>query len=255
MLWPVFLIALTGCAAPKITRRPRHPSPDPEHIIRQILSLSQNTRDLSGFSKFHIRSRGKNKSGRIAVNLKKNNFLLLGFLNILGQPVHYFMADEERIISFNPGKKSAVMGKPVAKNVNRLIGIKINVRDLVYFLLGGPADLDRFSQKPATYDPDTDRYRLVMEGEDETGELWVDPDTYRPVQYKSYDKYEKTILLVKWDDFQLIENIHFAREVFIELPREKTVIEVRYTDFDLNSGSGKFSLDIPPGTRIVLLDG
>ena len=252
--FPGILLVLTGCAAPKTALRHKRPPLDQQHIVEQIHSQNEKIKDLSGFSKFRIQSRKKNKSGTIAVNLKKDGFLRLGFLNLFGQPIHFFLANQDRLLSFNPGRKSAILGRPLSKNVNRLIGVRIEIDELVSFLLGDPPDLDSFGKDSITYVADTDRYRLLAENKDGISKLWIDPDSFRPVEYRSFDEDGRTRLMVKWNDFRVMTDIPFATKVFIELPQEKTIVEVQYTDFDINMGTGVFSLEIPPETRIVYLE-
>jgi outer membrane lipoprotein-sorting protein len=252
----LILMILYGCVTPPKVRRHKRPPLNPQHILEQIHSRSLNIRDLSGFSKFHISSRGKKQSGTIAINLKKDTFLRLGFLNLFGQPIHYFLADEKRLLSYNPGEKSAVSGKPDARNVKRLIGVRMEVESFVSFLLGDPLDLNRFYPESVIYESDTDRYLFLAEETSGTGKLWVDPDTFSPVQYHSYDKNGSIRILTVWDNFRRIGNISFPTKIIIELPQEKTIVNVQYTDFDLNSELAPeiFSLEIPSETKTVLLE-
>jgi hypothetical protein len=245
---------LIGCTAPQIAPPRKRPPLNSQHIIKQIDSESRKTQDLSGFSKFRIQSQGKSISGTVAINLKKETFLRLELLNLFSQPIQYFLANQHRLISYHPGKKSAISGKPNARNVNRLIGIRMKVEELVSYLLGDFPDLALFQEKSISYEPGTDRYRLEVKKEDEIRRLWIDPDTFRPRHYRSTDKNGNPRLLVSWDDFSDIKDISFARKISIEFPREEASIQVRYTDFDLNTNTGSFFLEIPPETRIVLLE-
>lgn len=246
---------LIGCATPQIAPPGKqHRSLNPQYIIKQVESESRKTKDLSGFSKFNIQSRGKNLSGSVAINLKKDNFLRLELLNLFSQPIQYFLANQHRLLSYHPGKRSAVSGKPNAKNINRLIGIRIKVEELVSFLLGDVPGLALFEKQSITYESNTGRYCLEVKKEKEVRRLWIDPDTFRPLQYRSIDKNGNLRLSVSWDDFRLINDFSFAREISIEFPRQKASIQVQYTDFDLNTETGNFFLEIPPETRVVQLE-
>lgn len=254
-LW--IALVLTGCATPPVTRPHKPPLKDFQFIVDRIHSRERKIRDLSGFSKFRIRSQTKNLSGTAVVNIKKRAYLRLEFLNLFSQPIQYFLANERHLILYTPREKTAVSGRPDAKSVNRLIGVRMGIEELISFFLGVPPDLNRFSQESAVYNAETSRYHLKAGKEDGGGlaELWIDSDTFCPVQYHSYDKEGNVRLRVSWDNFRSLNNISVATEIFIELPGEKTTLEVRFTDFDINKGiaSDIFSFEIPPDTRLLSL--
>jgi outer membrane lipoprotein-sorting protein len=242
-----------GCAAPKVVPYAPRPPLSPEYLVEKVRSGSQKVKSLSGFGKFRLQDGENNHSGSVAISLRKEAFLRLEVLNLFSQPIQLFQADGERLLSYNPKEKSAVMGKPDAESVYRLVGIRMGVDKLVSFLLG-EAEIDSDSKKNVVYENESDRYRLRMGGEDTVlSELWVVPDTFRPARYCSYDERGDIRLRIKWENFHSDKDIPFATEIFIELSQEKTTLKMRYTDFDLNTGVFPPKFKLPQGTKLRIL--
>ena len=139
ILCVIFALLLSGCAGAAATRPAALPLPgSPEAYLSDVMKSASSVSDVSGMVRLSITEGGKTSHSRNVFFVQQPLRLRIETLGFLSRPALFFTADETRIQLYDIQSNALFTGGTSPENFARLIGIPLDLREIVESFFGRP---------------------------------------------------------------------------------------------------------------------
>lgn len=262
LLCAALLTVAPGCAATlKGTALPSTPAK--KISLKQVKEALRQRRnafhDLRASARATLRTPDSHTSLRQVLLLQKGPYLRMETLGFFGQPSAYFTSNQEGINIYYPDQGKYFVGRPSPKNIFNLLGIDMDVADLVMFLTGNLPENRVSSSETLNYMTDEGTYLFsqISPGSAFSERLvWVNPENLNPIRVKFYSSETQPVLKVEYRKYREVNGYDLPTEVVITRPGQGMEITFHYAWAEVNKGISRtaFLLPIPEGVEIIELD-
>jgi outer membrane lipoprotein-sorting protein len=234
MIRKFLLFLLIGClfACAPISRPPVVVPEVSEAELLAILAGNKTSfTSLKGIARISLHESGrKNIRGKHVLLVKKPGQVRTEILGLFGQPIAVAVVDENSAAILVPKEAALYVGKPSPKNVERVLRIPLEIKDLVNFVLYQVPLID-YRTSLLQILPDSG-FRLTLKGENgrqEELEFNADKKLVKVLFRDGADK----ILTVRYGNFSGGEK-SFPQRLGLSLPGKGIEAEVEFSSLETN---------------------
>ncbi len=245
----LFLLCNQGCTLKsKRTYLPAHIT-DNEGYLSALLNTSNTAHYLSGKAKLKISSPGKNFTSKTIFFIKPPSSLHVEMLNFFNQPYLFLVADNNDLQLYIPSENKVYFDKASPDNISRIIGIPIDVSDLISIIACRPPSLSLKNSK--IFRNEKIEYLIFkIINKSTTDEVWVDKKINRIIKYISY-KNGSPQMEIKYSKFKQLSNKLMPSLIELYLPLTNCGLLIEFNSQDFNSFSDDlFNLALPANTQV-----
>jgi outer membrane lipoprotein-sorting protein len=246
-------VLIPGCLA----HRPAPVMPPAQlPTARQLLDTVKRRRlrltTLRTLAKLRYRSPSANESARNVLAVERPDRLRVEVLSVLGS-VLVMTSDGGLLTAYLPREATVYRGTASAGNLARYLPGTVSVPAIIDHVLATPPLLER-AQEAVDWDGN-----LIRLTQSDGARRWVagfrDIDT--PASYRELDRYGRTTIDAQYDDIDSNGPIPIARRITVRFPETDESLEITMRDPEVNPrlSDRLFSLDVPPETTEIDLDG
>lgn len=251
LLLSCFIISEISCSS--LSKKASHPVelkvPVKEKIILTGI-LAKNARrlqyfeDLKAFAEISIQYQKKKIKRKNIIIFRNDQSVRFEVLSITGTPFIYFISNKEETSIYYPDSNVLLKGPYSPKNIARIIGVNLELEDIVTNLSGNFAI---FPQLQTIILYESNDYFLIklFLGDQIIKEIYIDKETYLPLKLVKYNSNDMDIMIVHFSDYKKINNYFLPFVIKIESPQKKIEIFLRYNKVKLNQGVSDSSFVFP----------
>ncbi len=176
-------------------------------------------------------------------------------LSVLGRPFMYFTASKEATSLYYPDRNTLYKGGYSPKNMARIIGIAIDLQNIVTILSGNFTIPSNFKNVVLNESKDYYLMKFFLLN-NRNKEVFLDKESFLPLQVVEYITDEDDVITVEFNNYKKINNYFLPFRIKIELPKKKSKIFIKYLSAQLNQGvlDSSFELPIQKGVKIFPLE-
>ncbi len=248
----VLVLGLGNCAAPSlkppVVKLSRPPIFSARQIFDHLTKQPLQIKNCRVFANLKVDSWGTKRSVNTVMVLESPESLRLEFLSFLGNPMQFLVCHQGSFWFYSPSQVQVMTGAATRFNLYRLLGINMELRDIIDVLLARPTLLKTLSPVLIQYLGDENKY-LVQLSDLETKQeqtILLDAVTLVPLEL-TVRQQQQVNLHVNWDDYTAVGKYFLPAKIYIERPLEDTRVLISYSDASLNQeiAADMFSLNIP----------
>ena len=239
-----------GCAALPERQTPLPVLEDPGSYFQDVIKKSHSIHDVSGYAKLKISAAGKTSTSRNVFFVRRPDRIRIETLGFLSRPALIFTADSKSISIYVIENNAFYSGETTVANLQRIIGMRLELREIVLSFLGEPPLTD-FTPHKITCSQDKNQYLFTIPCEGGKQLIWIDPAARNITGYKLYENnapvYEYT-----FSNFQNFDGRLFPLKIDIHHYTNSTdiTLELESISFDTISLE-RFSMNPPPGATFI----
>lgn len=225
-----------------------------QEILERFDKQQGGIRSLRALANLDINSMGEKRNIKAIIVSEPPVSLRLEFLSFIGQPLQFLVCRNGNFWFYSPFQNMAMTGETVRFNIYRLLGVNMELNEIINILLANPSLIKSSNPPQIKYNEDDETFLVQINEGDTEQLLWLDGKTYNPKKLV-IQKQQQIELLVFWDDYREENSILFPGKIQVQRPQEATELEIKLSDTNLNQEitSDLFSLDIPSYVKKVAL--
>ncbi|HSM92888.1 MAG TPA: DUF4292 domain-containing protein [Anaeromyxobacteraceae bacterium] len=256
---PLVALLLSLAAAAGCVRRAPPPdlSADPAALLAEVERAQARVERVRGEARVKVASPDGGGTVTQYVAAARPDRLRLDALDFFGNPAAALVTDAGRFALLDLRKGVYYRGAATPENLARLLPFAIPAEELVALLCGAAPIAPG---RPTAVEPGDGVLRLTVEAEDRVQRLDVGAGaavhastlSARPGLPPPPERYDVT-----FDRFRERAGRSFPGHVRLEAPASGVTVDLTWKEIEVNAvvPEGTFTLDPPPGARIVDLDG
>lgn len=187
--------------------------PDPAAFLSDIWTKSGAVSDVSGFAELRIESNDNILNSRNVFFVKRPGSIRIETLGFLSRPALFFTADSQQMELYALETNSLFVGETSAQNFSRIIGMPLELTEVVQTFLGQPPLLDCTDRRVhAAVDKGQYVFRTVCGNFSE--QIHIDPLAKRISRYSLFEK-GVAVSDYRFSNFQNIDGIFFPLKIEI----------------------------------------
>lgn len=239
-----------GCAALPARQTPLPVLKDPAGYFQDVIKKSNAIHDVSGYAKLKISAAGKTSTTRNVFFVRRPDMIRIETLGFLSRPALFFTADSMTMSIYVMESNAFYSGKTTVENLQRIIGMRLELREIVLSFLGGPPLTDCTPQK-TTCSQDRNQYLFTLACEGGKQLIRIDPAARNISGYKLYEN-ESPVYEYAFSNFQNFDGRLFPLKIDIHHYTNSTDIslELESISFDPISDE-RFTLNQPQGATSI----
>jgi outer membrane lipoprotein-sorting protein len=247
-LYLVFFIGLlcSGCAALPARQKPLPALKDPSGYFQDIIKKPHALHAVSGYVKLKITANGKTSTSRNVFFVKRPDMLRIETLGFLSRPALFFTADSQSLALYTIENNTFYSGETTVENVQRIIGMRLALREVILSFLGEPPLADCTGKKIAC-SQDKNQYLFTIACEGAKQLIWIDPAAGTIIGYKLYEN-ACPVYEYAFSNFQNVAGRLFPLKIAIHHYTSTTDITLEFESLSFDPiADERFSLHLPPG--------
>ncbi len=206
----MFCLGCAGLAVPP----PNLPLPrDPAAYLADIKAKNRSVTDVSGFAKLRIESDQKTTNSRNVFLVKRPGRIRIETLGFLSRPVLFFTADPDRMQLYAVENNSFFSGETSAENFSRIIGLPLELAEIVESFLGQPP-LHDCPDKRITSTVKEGKFVFTVACGNFYERIYVDPEVRRISHYELFEN-GAPVYAYSFFQFQNIDGTVFPLKIKI----------------------------------------
>ena len=236
----------------------RHPEPatlpTAAELQNTLAARRASLRSLRALARIRYREADDSTSSREALVVARPDRLRIEVLSVFGS-MFVLTADNGRLTAYARQENTVYRGQASAQNLWRYARVALPVNDLVDLVLGTPPA--RHAQRTyVSFDRDTGRVGLWQDLDAGAQLAWFS-DTGLPLAAEESDANGRPKWRATFSEYQSHGALPVSTHITLDVPRWKRSLEIALEDVDVNPSldASIFALQIPPGSKVVDLDG
>jgi outer membrane lipoprotein-sorting protein len=223
---------------------------DPNSYFHDILKKSHAIRDVSGYAKLQITSSGKTSTSRNVFFVSRPDLIRIETLGFLSRPALFFTADSRSMSIYVIENNTFYSGETTVENLQRIIGMRLGLREIVQSFLGEPPLSEQAPQK-ITYSQDRNQYRFTIACDGGKQLIWIDPAAGYITGYKRYEN-NSPVYEYAFSNFKKFDARFFPLKIDIHHYTNTTdiTLELESISFDTISIE-RFRMNQPEGAASI----
>lgn len=254
LLWiAAFGLILSGCAG-RMPPAFQTPYPSPEAALRAVAASAPADQTITATARIEINRQGERYPLKIAVMMKRPDFLRVESIPLLGTPDFFLSVAKGELRVYLPGKDAFYTGRAVPQNISRFFPIFMPTTEMISLLMG--AAPDNREESPALRGEQEERYyRVDMYTADRrTRSLWIDPSGNRLVRIRTFAEGETVVYEAAFAEHTLVGGGFIPQRMMIT-GDGMAAMSLRYTDLRRVAAEHEsFPLPLPEGITPIPLD-
>lgn len=262
LLFCSFLVSEISCSS--LIKKTSHPVKlsipvEEKSILADILAKTSERlhylNDLKAIAEISVQFPTKKIKRKSIIIFRNDLSIRFEVLSMSGQPFMYFVADSEKTVIYYPDNNILYKGNYSSKNINRIIGINLDLEDIIANLSGTFNIPSRFQNIVLNESKDYYLIKFFLAGS-KTKEVFINKESYLPVKLIEYSFEEKEIIKVQFSEYKEIANYFLPFMIKIEAPQKKRMVLIKYKTVLLNQGvpDSSFTIPVSEGVKIELLE-
>ncbi|MBN2108043.1 MAG: DUF4292 domain-containing protein [Deltaproteobacteria bacterium] len=240
----------SGCAALPARQKPLPVLKDPAGYFQDIIKKSHALHDVSGYAKLKITANGKTSTSRNVFFVRRPDMLRIETLGFLSRPALFFTADSTAMSFYAIESNAFYSGKTTAENIQRIIGIRLSLREVILSFLGEPPLADCTSRKIAC-SQDKNQYLFTLACDGAQQLIWIDPAAGTITGYKLYEN-TYPVCDYAFSDFQNVAGRLFPLKIDIHHYTTTTDISLEFESLSFDPiPVERFSVHTPQGAACL----
>lgn len=254
LIWiAAFGFFLSGCAGSRPPAlQARYPSP--EAALHALAQSAPTDQTLTATARIEINHQGERYPLKIAVMMKRPDFLRVESIPPLGPPDFFLSIAQGELRIYLPGKNAFYAGRAVPKNLSRFFPIFLPAAEMISLLMGIAPDAQ--GESPTLRGEQEERYyRLDGYSSDRwTRSLWIDPSGNRLVRIRAFAEGENVIYEAAFAEHLPVGEGFIPQQLTIT-GEGMAALRIRYTDLQSAAADPEsFALPLPDGITPTPLD-
>ena len=221
---------------------------NPAGYLKEVLQKSQSINDVSGYAKLKISAPGHTSSSRNIFFVKRPDRIRIETLGFLSRPALFFTANGMTINLYAVENNALYTGETTAENFARIIGMRLELQEIVLSFLGQPP-LAACVHQSLSCAQDNDQYLFTIACEGRKQMIWIDPADMRICRYRLFEE-GNPVYEYAFSQFQKSEGRLFPLKIEIYHYTYKTAITLDFESLSFDTLSDEqFSIKLPQGSR------
>ncbi len=239
-----------GCAAIPDRKTTLPVLKDPAGYFQDVIKKSHAIKEVSGYAKLKISSGGKTSTSRNVFFVRSPDMIRIETLGFLSRPALFFTADSRAMSIFVIESNAFYSGHTTAENLQRIIGMRLELREIVLSFLGCPPLADCTPMR-ITCSQDRNQYLFTIACEGRKQLLWIDPSARIITGYKLYEN-KSPVYEYVFSNFQSYDGRLFPLKTAIHhyTTRTDITLELESISFDAISAE-RFNMNLPQGATSI----
>ncbi len=254
----IYLFILLGffAAAAQCCQRAKSPFPFLKilpAIFRKAIKKSHAVNDVSGYAKLKISTDGKTSTSRNVFFVRRPDMIRIETLGFLSRPALFFTADSKSMSIYAIESNAFYSGKTTVENLQRIIGMRLELREVILSFLGEPPLVD-CTRKKITCSQDKNQYYFIIACEGAKQLIWIDPATGSITGYKLYEN-KSPVYEYAFSDFQNFNGRLFPLKINIHHYTTNTDITLEFESISFDPiAIERFNMNLPPGATSMSIE-
>jgi len=221
---------------------------NPADYLQEVIRKSQSVNDVSGYAKLKISAPGHASTSRNIFFVKRPDRIRVETLGFLSRPALFFTANGMNINLYAVANNALYTGATTAENFARIIGMRLELQEIVLSFLGQPPLADCIQQS-LSCGQDNDQYLFTLACEGRKQMIWIDPADMRISRYRLFEG-RNPVYEYAFSQYQKIDSRFFPLKIEIYHYTYKTAITLDFESLSFDTLSDeRFSINPPQGAN------
>ena len=226
---------------------------NPAGYLQEVLQKSQSINDVSGYAKLKISAPGHTSSSRNIFFVKRPDRIRIETLGFLSRPALFFTANGMYINLYSVENNALYSGATTAENFARIIGMRLELQEIVQSFLGQPP-LAGCIQQSLSFAQDKDQYLFIIACEGRKQMIWIDPLDMHISRYRLLEQ-KQPVYEYAFSQFQKTDGRLFPLKIEIYHYTYKTAISLEFESLSFDTiPDEQFSIHAPQGSHCFGLE-
>ena len=251
-IFPLVFFGLfyAGCAALPTRFTPLPVLKDPAFYLEASIKKARTINNVSGYAKLKISAGGKTSTSRNVFFVSRPDLIRIEILGFLSRPALFFTADSMSFSIYVIANNVFCRGEPTAENVQRIIGMRLALREVVLSFMGEPPLVD-CTHKKISYRQDKNQYLFTIASKAGNQLVWIDPLTGTITGYTLYE-HASPLYRYVFSNFQNFDGRLFPLKIDIHHYTNTTDATLEFDSISFEPISPElFIMDVPTGATII----
>lgn len=213
-----------------------------EDLRQRLLKRENELNDLKSFVHATVETKGRKRSLRQALLVRRTENLRIDTLSLLGQPLGVYIfngqnAKGQRSVLYDTRRNRIFLGIEVREMLGRTLGIKLNLEEYVSIFSGNIPHLKSLKMTGGTLDREGTVYRLTGVDPADKSRMEIEVDAYTLLPNKvSRTLPDGEVIHIQWQDYRVVADREFPHRIVIEFPSRDARLTLTYNDPVINAG-------------------
>lgn len=240
----------TGCAGLPVRQTPLPVLDDPVCYFQDVINKAHSINDVSGYAKLKIATAGKTLTSRNVFFVRRPDMIRIETLGFLSRPALFFTADSMSMSVYVIESKAFYSGITSVENLQRIIGMRLSLREVVLSFLGEPPLAD-CTRKKITCSQDRNQYLFTIACEGAKQLIWIDPVSRNITGYKLYEN-KSPVYEYAFSNFQNFDGRLFPLKIDIHHYTNSTDITLELDSISFDTiPVERFNRNLPLGATSI----
>ncbi len=239
-----FALLITSCATTRTHQGTTQLQPD--EIAELLQKRSDELVSLHADGSLSSSAHGSTDQAQFIYDLYRTDSLLLTLYGPFGILVGKLQANPEGFSFFDALNNEIYEGASSRENFERILRIPLSQREMAALLRGEPlhpvADFE-LVEPSATFPI------FVLRRDGIAERMIFSHADSAMTEYARKNAAGETILLVRYSEFETINNIHLAHKVTFQFPKAEISVNLQSSSVSVNAPDRKYSFMLPKGIK------
>ncbi len=189
------IVLTSGCAG---WFRPPAQDQQAKSLLDMMVNQGASTRSLKAVGSLLVQQQEQSRKVRVALALNRPDRFRVELLSFIGQPLARIAATGDRIQYQDLGQGRQVIKTVGHGGLQRILGIKLTVEDLVAVLCGGLPEPELVKDNYAQWAPTSGVVLLKSRWNHLRAKVVADQNSWRPLVYERYASDGRLSYRVSW---------------------------------------------------------
>jgi hypothetical protein len=223
--WLFLSVLCMGCLK-RIDFGPRGQILDAEDLLGKVRATEDRLRSVQADGRMKVETPQQSAPWvDVFLSAARPNRIYLEIHDFFGKPQASLVCDGERFGVYQAAEGRYYRGPATPANVSRLLPMELSAAEIVGFALGAPLKIQAKAMR-LTVDERAGAYRVELQAEGMTQNLWIHPRTFRVLRSTLQD--QRGIYEVRFDEFLEAGEVALPLNVTVEALSAKAKIALRY---------------------------
>lgn len=250
---PVLLLLLTvsiawSCAPSRTIVADASTTPA-ESVLEHVRRNASRIENLTAHGTLTVERQDVGNSGTFDMVLKKPDSLLLKLTGPFGIDAGMLLLTPQEFRFYNRFANQLVIGPTTTGNLRSIFSLDIDYGDILSIFSGMiPVDEE---MRVKSYGVDENRYYMVLQGDGNIHQYWVDPESFIVEKYHVVDRGGKLLIDAKSTVRNDPRYGVLPRSVRFTFHRQRTRVSIFYDKVAVNARHVRLTFSVPKSAEIV----